>query len=307
MIYHLLLYKEPFYEVYQLFLVNGKAFNISSYYNLEKQELDIFNDYRISNLFYVIGVSRDIILAKEYSNNKIKFKKVVTSRKDVTCIRNNKNYYFLYKNFFPMEWFFEKTNKIITKGIKLGSKVEVNPFLYGEVSISNLVKRYPIIYFFKAFLYITSIFMLTYWYSYNQIFKSIINKKNNIFYYFGIGSAILLFLHVFFLGTTSNSGILREFRRAIILLFIFSEILAQSFLTLKIYKYKNIFKKHINNSILMIKIIFVSILSMATIIILTSLALYDVPKKINYILEWNYFVILLFFYLLSTRLWKKNS
>jgi hypothetical protein len=301
------------YKVDQSFLIDGKAFNIPSEYYLVNQkvknifESKYFLGYKFSNLFTVRGVSKDISLRKKYSNSKITFKEIVNSEKEKTCIKNNKNYYFLYKNFFPIEWIFEKTNKMIVKGFKLGAEIEVNPFLYGEVSISNLVKRYPIIYFFKAFLYITSIFMLTYWYNYNQIFKSIINKKNNIFYYFGIGSAILLFLHIFFLGTPSNSEILKDFRRLVILLFIFFEILAQSFLTLKVYKYKNIFKKHINNSIFMSKIIFVSIISLTTIVILLSLVLYDVPKKINYILEWNYFIILLFFYLLSNLLWKKNS
>ena len=33
----------------------------------------------------------------------------------------------------------------------------VNPFIYGETSISNIVKRFPINYFFKPILYISGI------------------------------------------------------------------------------------------------------------------------------------------------------
>ena len=34
---------------------------------------------------------------------------------------------------------------------------------------------------------------------------------------------------------------------------------------------------------------------------------YDLDSKVDYILEWNYFLILLFFYLLSFFMWKKNA
>ena len=37
-----------------------------------------------------------------------------------------------------------------------------------------------------------------------------------------------------------------------------------------------------------------------------SMQLWDLDSKIDYILEWNYFLILLIFYLLSSIMWKKN-
>ena len=41
------------------------------------------------------------------------------------------------------------------------------------------------------------------------------------------------------------------------------------------------------------------------ILILTILIFYNLPSNIDYILEWNYFLILLIFYFLSYLMWKK--
>ena len=44
----------------------------------------------------------------------------------------------------------------------------------------------------------------------------------------------------------------------------------------------------------------------ATIFIVLILIIYDLNKKFDYILEWNYFLILLFYYLFSFFMWKKE-
>jgi hypothetical protein len=249
------------------------------------------------------GKSVDWQLNKELinSNIKIKVKLIVLNEIDNQCIRNNPITHFLYKYFPPYSYLVNEK----VKGITLGTNEKVNPFLYGEVSISNLVKRHPINIFFKFFLYLGVILMIAYWYSYNKIFKEILNTKRNTFYFLGLSSAVFLFFHVYFLGTTSNNEILKDFRRIIIVLFILFEVFAQAFLAFKIYSNKDIFDKYCFRLIVISKIFFVSAVLIFTISIMTILSIYKLPSSIDYILEWNYFVVLLIFYLLSSLMWKK--
>ena len=249
------------------------------------------------------GVDAYLTLKKEFKNKKIKFKQYVTDKKDERCIKNDQIYYFFYKYFPPYSYIVDQ--KI--KGLKLGTSVNVNPFLYGEVSISNLVKRHPINYFFKSFLYISIILMIMYWYNNNKIFKILLNKKINLFYFFGLGSTVFLFFHVYFLGTTSNNEFLKDFRKIVIILFILFEIIAQTFLAMKIYKHKGIFTKYCYKLIVLSKVFFVSFIFIFTVCVMTILSIYNIPSNVEYILEWNYFIVLLLFYLLSCLMWKRNS
>jgi len=182
----------------------------------------------------------------------------------------------------------------------------VNPFLYGETSISNLVKRYPINFFFKTLLYLGIILMILYWYRFNVIFKEIIDKKINIYYFLGIGSAICLLIHVYFLGTSSNNEILKVIRKLVLVLFILFELLAQTFLIIKIYNNKKRLEPYTYKLIIWTKIIFVSLIIFFSAVIISLLIILDFPSTIENILEWNYFIILLFYYLLSSLMWKKN-
>ena len=122
-------------------------------------------------------------------NIEIVFKKI--NKKKPSCIKNNQ-VYNLYKIFpFYHEFLYALKNNPKTT---LGASEQINPFIYGESSISNIVKRYPINYIFKSLLYISVIFMFLYWVNYNILFKEVLNTKNNTFVYYGIISAIFLFL-----------------------------------------------------------------------------------------------------------------
>jgi hypothetical protein len=239
---------------------------------------------------------------KEFLDNGFVLQQYVTNKKNEKCIKNYKISYFFYKYFFPYSYILDEKNR----GIELGTSKVVNPFLYGEVSISNLVKRHPINIFFKFFLYIGVILMIAYWYNYNIIFKKILNKKTNLFYLFGLASAIFLFFHVYFLGTTSSNEILKDLRRIIIVLFILFEVFAQTFLAYKIFANRSVFNKYCHRSIVLTKIFFVSFILVFTITIMAILSVFNLPSSVDYILEWNYFIILLLFYLLSSLMWKKK-
>ena len=239
-------------------------------------------------------------------NNKTYFQIKLSNKINQNCILNSSSmkYYKLAPFIYEKISFMKNYNKKIS----LGTSVPVNPILYGETSISNIVKRYPVKNVFKPLIYLSIIFMVSYWFYYNVIFNQILSKKKiNLFFIFGILSSLFLLLHVIFLGWTFENEILSKLRRSYIIFFILFEILAQGFLIKEIFKTKIQLANYINKLIIYLKLSFVLFICFSTILILVILIFYDLDSKIDYILEWNYFLILLFFYLLSFLMWKKNA
>ena len=147
--------------------------------------------------------------------------------------------------------------------------------------------------------------MLLYWLYFQRIFNLILNKKGiKKFFIFGTLSSLFLFLHVLFLGVETDSNIFKSLRKLIILLFIFCELAAQFFLAKRIYLSRSLISNFTFKSIIYLKIIFVSIIILISLIILSILTIYNLPDQIDNFLEWNYFLVLLIFYLLSSIMWK---
>ena len=114
-----------------------------------------------------------------------------------------------------------------------------------------------------------------------------------------------MIIHSIFLGIKFDFAIYKLFRRIILLLFIFFEITAQFYLIKIFLINKNILKKLINTKILLIKKVLVYILIFTAVIILPFLPFNNL-KILKHILEWNYFLGVILFYLLTFFLWKKN-
>ena len=219
------------------------------------------------------------------------------------CIKNS-NYYNIYKK-FPFIFEFLSNLKSNNKYAAATSET-VYPFLYGESSISNIVKRFPINYLFKPLLYISSILMMMYWLYYQKIFNLFEKEKRiNKFLIFGVTSSIFLFFHVLFLGMEIENEIFRKLRRLIIVLFIFCELAAQFFLARRIYICRTLILSYTFKPVLYLKIAFVATIILISILIIGILNFYNLPPSVDYFLEWNYFLVLLFFYLLSSIMWKK--
>ena len=240
---------------------------------------------------------------KKYKE-KILLKIEILNKFNERCILN-KNKMVFYK-IFPL--FYETIYKIKNhNNTTLGTSDPVNPLLNGETSISNIVKRFPISYFFKPILYLAVILMIFYWVYYNTIIKNLFNSKSNYYFFtFGILSASFLFLHVLFLGWTFENEILTKLRRSLVIFFILFEVLAQTFLVRQIFSIKDKINNYLNLIIVYLKFIFVFLVCFTSITILIILIFYNLDAKFDYILEWNYFLLLLIFYFLSFLMWKKN-
>ena len=241
------------------------------------------------------------MVKKKYQNEKITKVYEVSKIKNKKCIKNYPVIRSINK-YIPF-----LTNYIynLRQTIKLGTSDIISPFFRGETSISNIVKRFPINFIFKPLIYLSVILMFLYWYNFNNFFSSYLNSKKNYFTYFGILSATFLFLHVFFLGIEYENKLFLNFKRLVIILFILFEILAQIFLSIKLFKNKSLLIKKCFLSIIWIKIIFVSIVLVLSAIIIGILIVSNLSSNVDYILEWNYFFILLVYYFLSYMMWKK--
>ena len=182
------------------------------------------------------------------------------------------------------------------------------PYIDGSVSISRTARTYPAYLVFKPAMILTAILLIKYWIANNKLIGIVNNEtnKNKYFLIFGVGSALFLIAHSIFLGIKFDYDLYKFFRRFIILGFIIFEIIAQTLLVISIFKIKEKIEKFISKKILILKIILVSILIIA--------ALASIPFLVSsghthfkHALEWNYFIGVVLFYLLSFLFWKKNK
>lgn len=273
---------------------------------LKFYKLDQCNIYEVFEEYYLKdGENLEFVNFEDIKSFDKEFflKFELNNKLNQSCILNSKSK--TYYDLFP--FFYESVYKIKTNNkTNLGTSKAVNPFIYGETSISNIVKRYPINFFFKPLLYISVLIMILYWIYYNKVFKIFIHSSKNFYFFnFGILSAIFLLLHVFFLGWTFENEFLTKLRRSFVVFFIFFEVLAQAFLIKKIFSIKDKTKNYLYSIIVYLKLLFVLSICLATVSILIILMIYDLSPKVDYILEWNYFLVLLFFYFLSFLMWKK--
>ena len=180
------------------------------------------------------------------------------------------------------------------------------PYIDGSLSISRTARGYPNYIFFKAGMIITSILLIRYWIANNLVIKKFNknSKKNKYFLVFGVCSAIFLATHSIFLGFDFDINLYKFFRRFVLLGFIVFEIIAQALLVLCLIDIKDKTFKYVNSKILSIKMVLVSVL---IIVALLSLPILNSNEYTHFkhALEWNYFLGIVTFYLLTFLFWKK--
>ena len=208
------------------------------------------------------------------------------------CLLVSVNYDFFENTFFTVD--------------QIGRSGFTIPYLDGSLSISRASRTFPQYLIFKPGMIITAILLCFYWYK-NNILINYFNNNNsekNNFMIFGVLSAGLLLIHSILLGLETDVRIFKFLRRVILVSFIVFEIIAQSMLVLNFYKLKNQLKDFINPNILKLKILLVSILIIVALISIPFLIMSG-NTHFKHGLEWNYFIGVIFFYLLTSLFWKK--
>ena len=180
------------------------------------------------------------------------------------------------------------------------------PYIDGGVSISRAARTYPTYLLFKPGMIITAILLIKYWIANNKLIIEINKEKKDKekFLFFGFLSAIFLIIHSIFLGISFENDLYKFFRRFVLLAFIIFELIAQALLVTKLYNAKEKILEITNKNILFFKI--------GLVISLVVVALVSLPFLVSsgythfkHALEWNYFVGIIIFYLLTFFFWKK--
>ena len=182
------------------------------------------------------------------------------------------------------------------------------PYIDGHSSISRVVRVYPNSLIFKPAMIITSILLIIYWVNIRTLIKKINKDHKHLkkVFYFGIASAICLILHALFLGIKFELSFFKLLRRIILLSFIILEVAAQAYLISILLDIKPKIKTLINERVLILKRILVTILILAAIIIAPFLPFSNI-KILKHALEWNYLLGIITFYLLTFFMWKNKK
>ena len=181
------------------------------------------------------------------------------------------------------------------------------PYFDGGTSISRTARVFPTYLIFKPAMFLTSYLLIKYWIYNKKIILNFDSSNNfvNRIIFFGIGSAILLTIHSIFLGVHFDNSLYKVFRRVVILFFIIFEIIAQAYLVYSLYKLKDKIINLININFLKLKRFLVTFL---IIVAIASIPIVSMPgnKFFKHALEWDYFLGVIIFYLLTFFMWKKK-
>ncbi len=209
------------------------------------------------------------------------------------CLYISQNYQFLNNTIFSVE--------------QIGRSNFSIPYLDGSLSISRASRTFPQYLIFKPGMWITSLLLYYYWKNNNALINNLKSTSINYkFKVFGILSAVFLAIHSIFLGIKFDIQIYKLFRRVVLLLFIIFEIIAQGILVYHFYKIKTQLNTLINKNILILKVTLVSVLAFVAILSVPILVTKG-NTHFKHALEWNYFVGVIMFYVLSRFLWRRTT
>ena len=189
------------------------------------------------------------------------------------------------------------------------------PYFDGGAAISRTARPYPSWLVFKPAMFLTSYLLIKYWLFNRDIIIFFESDHKNIkkIVFFGIASAIALTVHSIFLGIKFDNDLYKLFRRVIMLSFIVFEIVAQAYLVATFWSFKEKLKDYINPVVLSLKIILVSILIVVAVITIPIISLpgddfFGIQLKFfKHALEWDYFIGVITFYLLTFFMWRKSN
>ena len=181
------------------------------------------------------------------------------------------------------------------------------PYFDGSLSISRASRTFPQYLVFKPAMIFTSIVLILYWIRTNELIKSFLNSdKNFIFRTLGIISAVFLTVHSILLGVEFEIEIIKLLKRIFLIGFILAEITAQASLVFHFYKVREKISNYYHPKVLNLKILLISLLILIALITVPFL-MDEKNVHLKHGLEWNYFIGIITFYLLTFFFWKEEK
>ncbi len=181
------------------------------------------------------------------------------------------------------------------------------PYFDGSLSISRASRTFPQYLVFKPAMISTSIVLILYWVKTNNLIKSFLySDKNFSFRTWGIISAVFLSVHSILLGVDFEIEIIKLLKRVFLIGFILAEITAQASLIFHFYKIREKISNYYSPKILILKILLVSLLILIAVITIPFLA-NEKNVHLKHSLEWNYFIGIIVFYLLTFFFWREEK
>lgn len=169
------------------------------------------------------------------------------------------------------------------------------PFIDGKVSVSLIGRQVYTIKIFKPLFLLYGVVSAIFYIKFANWLKK--NGVKNKFKLYGILATIFLFIYIFALGNNDRSYY-EIIRRLAIILFIIIMYINHFLLTRKLKKLNNENKIEFNKIYL---IIFYTIIFLMTLLIIIGSPwinpLFNYPDQLKNIVEWNYFLLVIGFYI----------
>tara|TARA_B110001450_G_C17533883_1_gene445740 strand:+ start:57 stop:710 length:654 start_codon:yes stop_codon:yes gene_type:complete len=178
------------------------------------------------------------------------------------------------------------------------------PFIDGKVSVSQVGRQEKTIFIFRTGFMIYSLTSIYYYYKVTKIFSN--NHLSYNFYYFSIFANAFLIIYLICLG--KNEIPFNYIRRFSIISFILLMFV------IHILKTKNLLMIRNNNSLnlntIYLFFILIIIFIMSLLIIIGSPwvnPFFEYPNKLKNIVEWNFFLMMIAYYVPFGLVFKKNN
>ena len=179
------------------------------------------------------------------------------------------------------------------------------PFIDGKVSISLIGRQEKTIAIFKSGLFLYSIVSIFFYFKISNFFlaKGFKNRLN----IYGLLANLFLCIYILALGRDSS---FYEISRRLAIIFYITNIYINHINLIKILRLLK-FKKRIKFNTIYLPIFYI-IITLMTILIIIGLPwidpLFEYPSKLKNIIEWNYFLLTILFYIpLSLMFYQFNG
>jgi len=168
------------------------------------------------------------------------------------------------------------------------------PFIDGKASVSQIGRGEKTIIIFKSGFFLYILFSIIFYYKVSNLFLSI-GKRNKLKIY-GLIANFFLFIYILYLGMDGSFNAIA--RRLAIIFYIVTIYVSHIYFTkiLKLLK----FEKKIEFNKIYLFIFYIIIIFMSLLIIIGMPwvnPLFKYPNALKNIIEWNYFLLTIIFYI----------